>query len=140
MAVKANKLTGIFITNSNKTAGVMFVDIAGWLLSMVNPIIQSDEEINIEDGETLVVTTAIVNGSNTGLYPLILGPQVMQWFPVVIFRSSVPGWFPHEEVLLVNILQDVGFDTAGFFCRTIRLVPMWDIFLYCCYLFHLNLL
>ena len=63
----------------------MFVDIAGWLLSMVNPIIPSDEEINVEDGETPVVITALVNGSNTGLYPLILGPQVMQWFPVIMF-------------------------------------------------------
>ena len=69
--------TEVFVVDSIKKAGVMFVDVTGKIRLMVNPILRYDEVLPIEEGVTATVTTVIVNGSNTGLYPLLLGPQAM---------------------------------------------------------------
>ena len=52
----------------------MFVDVTGKIGSMVNAILQYNEVSPIEEGVSAAVTTVIVSGSNTGLYPLIPGP------------------------------------------------------------------
>ena len=66
--------TRVFVVDSNKTAGVMFVDISGRIRLMVSSILQFDNATPLEDGVMAAVTTVIVNGSNTGMYPLLLGP------------------------------------------------------------------
>ena len=80
------------------------------------------------------VVSFLLNDSNIRLSPMMLGPQALTWFPVVLIKQAVPKSFPGAVVdstdLSAETLAAVYFDAAGLSNPTLALIPMVAFFGY----------
>ena len=121
---KANRVTALLMAEYTKVEGTIYVDVCQKLQSGVKPIILTDQLDHSQ------VTAFLLNYTNRGLYPMMMGPQTLAWFPAVLSRRAVPDWAPKGVELMANIMNNACFNSTGLADPTLCLIPMMAFFTY----------